>query len=165
MAENAIAEIRSEADTARLAESLASKLRAGTVLLLDGPLGAGKTTLVRALARAFGATETVFSPTFTYENRYALASGGRLLHVDLYRLDGALEDDLLASIHEARAEGAIVAVEWGAAWRAWLTPCLELSIDLAGESRRFELRSSPPGWKHMGAVAARWQAIAAEALS
>jgi len=165
MTDVARAVIRSEDETSVLAAALAVHLRPGTTLLLDGPLGAGKTTFVRALARALESAEQVFSPTFTYENRYALGGGGSLLHVDLYRLDGKLEDDLLASIQEGRSEGAIVAVEWGRAWREWLAPCLELSIEITAASRRFELRSQPAGWKHLSALAEAWRAISTESCA
>lgn len=56
------------------------------ILLLQGDLGAGKTTFVSLLAQQLGATEQVTSPTFAYVNKYWLKSGGQLLHFDLYRL-------------------------------------------------------------------------------
>lgn len=59
---------------------------AARVWALQGDLGAGKTTLVRALARHLGATQPATSPTFTLANEYALPGGGRMYHLDLYRL-------------------------------------------------------------------------------
>ena len=89
---------------------LAATLPAGAVLLLHGPLGAGKTALVRGLAIGLGLRDDdVSSPTFTLVHEYR---GGRvtLYHVDLYRLsDGAMLEDL--GLDEMAADG-ILAVEW-----------------------------------------------------
>jgi tRNA threonylcarbamoyladenosine biosynthesis protein TsaE len=93
-----------------LGARLAATLPAGAVLLLHGPLGAGKTALVRGLATGLGLSEEdVSSPTFTLVHEYR---GGRLplFHADLYRLpDGATLDDL--GLDEVAADG-ILAVEW-----------------------------------------------------
>lgn len=89
---------------------LAAALPPGTVLLLHGPLGAGKTALVRGLALGLGlAEDDVSSPTFTLVHEYR---GGRLplFHADLYRLpDGTWLDDL--GLDDEAANG-ILAVEW-----------------------------------------------------
>ena len=72
----AVRELRSLADTAALAAEVAGRLRPGGVLLLEGDLGAGKTTFVQALARALGVARPVTSPTFTLANAYPLPGGG-----------------------------------------------------------------------------------------
>ncbi|MDQ3069910.1 MAG: tRNA (adenosine(37)-N6)-threonylcarbamoyltransferase complex ATPase subunit type 1 TsaE, partial [Acidobacteriota bacterium] len=80
---------RSEAETEAVASAFAEQLQPGDVLLLEGPLGAGKTAFVRGLALGLGIPpETVTSPTFTLIQEYA---GGRLRlhHADLYRLTAA----------------------------------------------------------------------------
>lgn len=80
------------------------------VVALTGDLGAGKTTVARAICRGYGVTDEVTSPTFTLVHRYA-APRGPVYHVDLYRLGGPSDltnigwDDLLA-------EDALVLVEW-----------------------------------------------------
>ena len=80
------------------------------VVGLTGELGAGKTTLVRAICRGFGVTDDVTSPTFTLVHRYA-SPRGVVYHVDLYRLRGPFEltnigwDDVLA-------EDALTLIEW-----------------------------------------------------
>ena len=100
-------------DTAQmeaLGAQLAPLLRAGDLVLLNGELGAGKTTLTRGLGAALGARGAVTSPTFVLAREHPTASGVPLVHVDAYRLSTGRElDDLdLDYAH------AIVVVEWGA---------------------------------------------------
>lgn len=86
--------MRSDEQTVRFGEDLGRLLRAGDTLALDGPLGAGKTTLVRGIAAGMGiAPGIVSSPTFVVINEYTADAGAPdLIHVDAYRLSGA--DDL-----------------------------------------------------------------------
>src|SRR5487761_1025852 len=89
-------EASSPQETEALGSRLASKLRAGDVVLVEGEVGAGKTTLVRGACRALGVTVAVTSPTFTIGQRYPAPVP--VAHVDLYRIvDLRHEDpDLLA---------------------------------------------------------------------
>ena len=100
----------SENDTADVGRRLAAKLTAGSVVLLFGDLGAGKTAFVRGLAEGLGVSrDEVSSPTFTLVQEYR---GGRLtlFHVDLYRLNDPRElDDL--GLDEIADEG-VLAIEW-----------------------------------------------------
>jgi len=101
----------SESETAAVGRDLAASLVAGSVVLLHGDLGAGKTALVRGLAEGLGAPpEEVSSPTFTLMQEYR---GGRvvLVHVDLYRLDDPREIDDLG-LEELTIEGGVTAIEW-----------------------------------------------------
>ncbi len=96
-------------ETEAAAERLAGRLRRGDLLLLTGPLGAGKTTFVRGLARGLGVAGLVQSPTFqllrTHPGDLPLA------HVDLYRLEAAAE---LADLGlEDHLEAGVVVIEWG----------------------------------------------------
>jgi tRNA threonylcarbamoyladenosine biosynthesis protein TsaE len=101
-------------ETEAVGAELASGLRGGDVVLVEGELGAGKTTLVRGAARALGVDRPVTSPTFTIGQLYPAADGAPgVAHLDLYRLaDLESEDpDLLA---DYIGPGTIAFVEWGA---------------------------------------------------
>ena len=92
-----------------LGARLAAVLRAGDLVVLTGPLGAGKTTLTRGLGAALGARGQVSSPTFVLARTHPTTAGPDLVHVDAYRLSDPVElDDL-----DLDWDGAIVVVEWG----------------------------------------------------
>ena len=98
------------AEMEALGARLAPLLRAGDLVLLNGELGAGKTTLARGLGAALGARGAVTSPTFVLAREHPTASGVPLVHVDAYRLATGRElDDL-----DLDYEHGIVVVEWGA---------------------------------------------------
>lgn len=113
--ESAVAEavafegVVSESELRAVGRRMAATLRPGDLVLLEGPLGAGKTTLVRELAAALGVTDTVRSPSFTIANVYA----GPLVvnHLDLYRLEEIADEDTLA-LDEYRSPDAVTLVEW-----------------------------------------------------
>lgn len=115
--------IPTEKDWGDLADYLRQKAKPGDVIALSGPLGAGKTTLVQALAKAFGITKTPPSPTFALMRSYPITKKGkiaRLLHVDAYRIESARE--LLAlDLDEELADGKTVLVlEWPEHVAAWI---------------------------------------------
>lgn len=114
----------------RVGRRLASALREGDLVLLYGPLGAGKTTLIRVVAEALDVTDPVRSPSFTLANIYA----GSLViqHLDLYRLDEIGDDDALA-LEEYVSEEAVTLVEWPQAGIGRLGPASWV-IRLAHES-------------------------------
>jgi tRNA threonylcarbamoyladenosine biosynthesis protein TsaE len=93
----------------RCGRRLGGTLRSGDLVLLEGPLGSGKTTFVKAVAEVLGVTDPVRSPSFTIANVYA----GRILvqHLDLYRLDELADEDALALEEYARPD-AVNLVEW-----------------------------------------------------
>lgn len=100
----------SEVETAAVGRQLASTLERGTIVLLSGDLGAGKTAFVRGMAEGLGGDPAeVSSPTFTLMQEYR---GGRLLlrHVDLYRLKAVEVDDL--GLDELTLGDVITAIEW-----------------------------------------------------
>lgn len=122
-------------ETAALAHRLAAHLQAGDLILLQGGLGAGKTTFVQGLAQGLGVREPVTSPTFTLIHHY---SGGRLplYHFDLYRLEGEEEVADLGFEEYLEQQGVIV-VEWAERLGS-LTPSeyLRVNITRSGESAR-----------------------------
>ncbi|WIB28074.1 tRNA (adenosine(37)-N6)-threonylcarbamoyltransferase complex ATPase subunit type 1 TsaE [Curtobacterium sp. MCSS17_015] len=92
-----------------LGARLARVLRAGDLVVLTGPLGAGKTTMTRGLGSALGARGQVSSPTFVLARTHPTTAGPDLVHVDAYRLSDPVElDDL-----DLDWDGSIVVVEWG----------------------------------------------------
>lgn len=98
--------------TRAVAEALAGALRAGDLLVLDGPLGAGKTTFTQGLGAGLGVRGPVASPTFVIERVHPnLGEGPDLVHVDAYRLGGEGEIDDLDL--EADLDRAVTVVEWG----------------------------------------------------
>ena len=116
----------SEAETEAVARAFAARLEPGDVLLIDGPLGAGKTAFVRGLAAGLGAPpEAVSSPTFTLVQEY---DGGRLrlYHADLYRLTPVEAADLGLA---ATGEEGVLAVEWPDRWQ--LPPAGAVRVSIA----------------------------------
>jgi tRNA threonylcarbamoyladenosine biosynthesis protein TsaE len=120
-------------ETRRLGARIASVARAGDLLVLDGPLGAGKTVFVQGLASGLGSPERVTSPTFVIAR---IHPGGRLplVHVDAYRLAGRLEVDDLDL--DTDLTEAVVAVEWGAGLVEDLTDT-HLRIELSRSEAEF----------------------------
>jgi len=103
-------ETHSVADTIAFGERLATELQPGDVLALTGDLGAGKTCLVKGIARGLGIAQEVTSPTFTLIHEYR---GGRLPlnHVDLYRLDN-VEAAVGIGIEEYLGGDGVTVIEW-----------------------------------------------------
>ncbi|MGH3934991.1 MAG: tRNA (adenosine(37)-N6)-threonylcarbamoyltransferase complex ATPase subunit type 1 TsaE [Pseudonocardiaceae bacterium] len=102
------------ADTERLGRAVGELLRPGDVVVLSGPLGAGKTVLARGIGAGLGVRGPVTSPTFVIAREHAALPGGRgvpLVHVDAYRLGGMAELDDLDLDTDLLA--AAVVVEWG----------------------------------------------------
>jgi len=99
--------------TRALAELLSNRLALGQVVALVGELGAGKTTFVQGLASGWGVTELseVLSPTYTLVNEYP-GERGLLVHIDLYRLDGADSARTLGIDEQLGRPDALVVVEW-----------------------------------------------------
>jgi tRNA threonylcarbamoyladenosine biosynthesis protein TsaE len=93
----------------QIGHALAAVLAPGDLVLLYGPLGAGKTTLVRVIAAALGVTDVVRSPSFTIANIYCGPIS--VQHLDLYRLADDADEDALA-LEEYHAPDAVTLVEW-----------------------------------------------------
>ena len=94
-----------------MAEALLESLNGRTVVALRGEMGAGKTTLIRAVAEAMGVEDQVTSPTFALVNQYEGAGGERLFHFDFYRIDDVREAYDLG-YEEYFYSGDLCLVEW-----------------------------------------------------
>lgn len=144
-------------DMNELGQEIGRSLRAGDVLVLTGPLGAGKTTLTRGIGEGLGVRGPVTSPTFVLARTHPSVTGGPpLVHVDAYRLASALElDDLDIDF----AHSAVV-VEWGAGMlegvtESWLEVLIvrpvggsenDLDDDLV-EPRTVSIEGHGPRWR------------------
>jgi tRNA threonylcarbamoyladenosine biosynthesis protein TsaE len=124
----------SETETEQAGEQLGRALTPGSVVLLYGELGAGKTALVRGMARGVGAAaDDVSSPTFTIIQEYA-GRQATLHHVDLYRLSPAEIEDL--GLDDLIDSGGIVAIEWADRWPGRPRRAIEVHLEHAGDTRR-----------------------------
>ena len=105
--------LRDLRDTIALGKSIPQKLPNVKMLLLQGPLGAGKTSLVKGLAKSLGIQEPITSPTFALAQHYPNGNPP-LIHLDLYRLENPKDADelFIQEEEEAKAQGALIVVEW-----------------------------------------------------
>ena len=119
---------------AAFAADFATQLRVGDTVALGGPLGAGKTTFVRAIVRALHGTDQTTSPTFTFWHHYP--GSPPIEHLDLYRVDHGAELAELG-LEEAFIGGSIVLVEWWANAPALLPRRrFEIELDGSGDAPR-----------------------------
>jgi tRNA threonylcarbamoyladenosine biosynthesis protein TsaE len=113
------AELPTATDTIALGARLGEQLRAGDVVVLSGPLGAGKTVLAKGIAQAMDVEGPVISPTFVLArmHRARRPDAPAMIHVDLYRLLDDASVDLLAELDsldlDTDLDDAVVVVEWG----------------------------------------------------
>jgi len=138
-------EIKSAEEMEQLGSKLAGLLKPGDLVLLAGPLGAGKTTLTRGIGRGLSAQGTIQSPTFVLARTHRIPNG-KLVHVDAYRLSSAMElDDL-----DIDFEQSIVIVEWARDFLdGYSENFLTVEIDRTNEddSRLVTLTPTGSRWK------------------
>ena len=105
--------LKNHASTIKFGESLAQQLSSTKVLLLEGPLGAGKTSLVQGIGKGLEISEQITSPTFALAHHYEQGLSP-LVHLDLYRLDDPQNANelFLQEEEEANELGAVMVVEW-----------------------------------------------------
>jgi len=122
-------------ETAAIGEIIGRAASRGWVIGLSGELGAGKTELVKGIARGLGVTDRVRSPTFSLVHEY---QGGRwpLFHLDLFRLNTA-EQIIGAGLEEYWQPAGVSVIEWAERWTGW-TPAdyRRVVIDVTGETER-----------------------------
>ncbi|MEE2665287.1 MAG: tRNA (adenosine(37)-N6)-threonylcarbamoyltransferase complex ATPase subunit type 1 TsaE [Myxococcota bacterium] len=157
-----------------LARTIGSaRAREPFVVALIGQLGAGKTLFTQGLAEGLGVEgQAIVSPTFTIISEYSLSSGGRLVHVDLYRLEAAAELDA-AGFVDLLEPGNVLAVEWADRFPTAL-PCdrLEVTLERPGLAPDAQVgKATPPATSRQitafatgavaGAVLTRWERVLA----
>ena len=150
------------AATDALGEALARSRPPSAVVLLHGDLGAGKSSLARAMLRALGVQGAIRSPTYTLVERYPLAEGGEAWHMDLYRIADPGELEFLGL---DGGEAVLWLVEWPQRGAGALPPAdLEVWLDHAGTGRaaRLEARSAA-GAEWLQRLQVRWPEAASVA--
>jgi len=127
-------------DTEDFGRRLAPRLEPGSVIALSGGLGAGKTCLVKGIARALGVDENITSPTYTIINEYLL-KGCSLYHIDAYRLNGD-EDFASTGAGGCFSAGGITIIEWSDRIPGSIpVDAIHIEIEISGpQSRIFRLR-------------------------
>ena len=133
-----MATLGSLADTQRLAHELVHYAPPGALLILTGPLGAGKTALVQALGRALASDAQISSPTYTLIHEYPTPEGV-FVHIDAYRLEGA-EALFELGLEDYLARARLVAVEWGEGLSETFPDALVVQLSLTGSARRAVVR-------------------------
>ena len=120
-----------------VAQTLKELLEDCSVITLSGPLGAGKTTLVREMLGLWGVKEPVTSPTFTYVNRYETSSGNRFYHFDLYRIKTVADFQAAGFDEYLHEPGSTTFIEWPEPIESLLGPkrC-HISIDYEQADKR-----------------------------
>lgn len=148
-------EVPTAADMRELGRRLGTVLRAGDLVVLSGPLGAGKTTLVQGIGDGMAVRGPVTSPTFVIARVHpALAGGPGLVHVDAYRLGSVAEVDDLDL--DASLDDCVTVVEWGEG----------LVEGLAADRLDISIEMSPAGADHdwrtvaMTGIGQRWESVA-----
>ena len=128
--------------------SLSTQLRAGDLILINGPLGAGKTVLAQGIGKGLG-IDDITSPTFVISRTHKAVLP--MIHVDAYRLIDTDNPNLYLDDLDLDTENSVTVVEWGGAESARLSEDrLEISIDRTDEVRQVEIK----------AIGARWDGFA-----
>jgi tRNA threonylcarbamoyladenosine biosynthesis protein TsaE len=128
--------------------SLSAQLKAGDLILINGPLGAGKTVLAQGIGQGLG-IDDITSPTFVISRTHKALLP--MIHVDAYRLIDTENPNLYLDDLDLDTENSVTVVEWGGAESARLSEDrLEISIDRTNEIRQVEIK----------AIGARWDGFA-----
>ncbi len=124
--------------------SLSAQLKAGDLILVNGPLGAGKTVLAQGIGKGLGITD-ITSPTFVISRTHKGVLP--MIHVDAYRLIDTENPSLYLDDLDLDIENSVTVVEWGGAESARLSEDrLEISIDRTNEIRQVEIKAIGERW-------------------
>jgi tRNA threonylcarbamoyladenosine biosynthesis protein TsaE len=140
--------VRIQASTAQqmldLGISLSAQLKAGDLILINGPLGAGKTVLAQGIGKGLG-IDDITSPTFVISRTHKGVLP--MIHVDAYRLIDTENPSLYLDDLDLDIENSVTVVEWGGAESARLSEDrLEISIDRTNEIRQVEIKTIGARW-------------------
>lgn len=136
--------IATAAEMHQLGVKLSAHLRAGDLVLVNGPLGAGKTVLAQGVGEGLGVTG-ITSPTFVISRVHKAATP--FIHVDAYRLVDSDNPNLYLDDLDLDVANSITFIEWGGAESARLSEDrLEVSIDRSDDIRKVEIRAVGPRW-------------------
>ena len=124
--------------------SLSAQLKAGDLILINGPLGAGKTVLAQGIGKGLG-IDDITSPTFVISRTHKAVLP--MIHVDAYRLIDTENPNLYLDDLDLDTENSVTVVEWGGAESARLSEDrLEISIDRTNEVRQVEIKAIGSRW-------------------
>ncbi len=124
--------------------SLSAQLKAGDLVLINGPLGAGKTVLAQGIGKGLG-IDDITSPTFVISRTHKALLP--MIHVDAYRLIDTDNPNLYLDDLDLDIENSVTVVEWGGAESARLSEDrLEISIDRTNEIRQVEIKAIGARW-------------------
>ncbi len=124
--------------------ALSEQLKTGDLILINGPLGAGKTVLAQGIGKGLGITD-VTSPTFVISRVHKASLP--MIHVDAYRLIDTDNPNLFLDDLDLDIENSVTVIEWGGAESARLSEDrLEITIDRSDEIRQVEIKAVGPRW-------------------
>ena len=131
-------------ETLNLGKKLSQKLNPQSIVLLKGPIGAGKTSLVKGIAKGLSISEDITSPTFALSHHY---NSGKtpLIHLDLYRLENiaSAKEVFFSEEEEALQSQAILVIEWPELIEPFIENCWKIEITYAKNfGRYYEIRDS-----------------------
>jgi len=127
-----------------LGQSISTHLKVGDLLLINGPLGAGKTVLAQGIGKGLGITD-ITSPTFVISRTHTAAIP--MIHVDAYRLIDTDNPNLYLDDLDLDTENSVTVVEWGGIESARLNEDrLEITIDRTTEIRQVEIKAIGARW-------------------
>ena len=134
--------------TMSLGSTLTKKFPDLRILLLTGPLGAGKTTLVKGIAKSLNIKEPISSPTFPLSQHYPFGSPP-LIHLDLYRIEetNAANEFFLQEEEESKAMGALMVVEWSERLSLLMPDAWRGKLDYSSNNQGRIFQLTPPSGK------------------